>query len=70
MIPAVNLPTPGGLSYRDVPKHMRGVARTQIVGVVLARDPHGLAATTAARLVLSPLGLIGEQSTRAIGRGK
>jgi agmatinase len=68
VMPAVNMPTPGGLSYRDVLKLMRGVAQAQrivgaaIVEFVPARDPHGFAATTSARIVLSLLGLIAEPS--------
>jgi agmatinase len=67
-MPAVNMPTPGGLSYRDVLALLRGVAaRRRIVGAAVVefaptRDPHGLAAITASRLALTVLGLIGAQS--------
>jgi agmatinase len=66
-MPAVNMPTPGGLSYRDALRLLRGVARCRrivgaaIVEFVPARDPDGLAAVTAARLALTVLGLIAER---------
>ncbi len=71
VMPAVNMPTSGGLSYRDVLRLVRAVARRRrivgaaIVEFVPARDPHGFAAVTAARLVLSVLGLIAEQRSIA-----
>jgi agmatinase len=67
VMPAVNMPTPGGLSYREALRLLRGVARRRrivgaaIVEFVPARDPEGLAAATAARLALTVLGLIAEQ---------
>lgn len=65
VLPAVNMPTPGGLSYGDVQDLLRGAAqRGRIVGgtvveLVPGRDePHGLSALVASRLVLTLLGLI------------
>jgi agmatinase len=71
-MPAVEMPTPGGLSYRDALRLVRGIAqRRRIAGVAIvefvpARDPHGLAAITAARLALSLMGLIAGQPPRDI----
>ncbi len=65
VIPAVNMPTPGGLLYQDVLDLLHGVARKgRIVGATLVEfvpardDAHGLAAVTASRVALSTMGLI------------
>jgi agmatinase len=65
VLPAVNMPTPGGLLYQDVLDLLHGVARkARIVGATLVEfvpdrdDPHGLAAVTASRVALSCAGLI------------
>jgi agmatinase len=65
VVPAVNMPTPGGLLYQDVLDLLRGVAsRSRIVGATLVEfvpdrdDRHGLAAITAARIALSTIGVI------------
>jgi agmatinase len=65
VVPAVNMPTPGGLRYQDVLDLLHGVARRgRIVGATLVEfvpdrdDAHGLAAMTAARIALSTIGLI------------
>jgi agmatinase len=69
VIPAVNMPTPGGLAYLDVLELLQGVARkSRIVGATLVEfvptrdDAHGVAAMTAARIALSIIGLIARQS--------
>jgi agmatinase len=68
VVPAVNMPTPGGLSYLDVLELLQGVARkARIVGATLVEfvpsrdDANSLAAVTASRLVLSTIGLIASQ---------
>lgn len=64
VMPAVNMPTPGGPDYGDVLELLQGVARrgriagVNLVELVPARDPTGLGALTAARLVCSAIGLI------------
>jgi len=65
VMPAVNMPTTGGLSYQDVLDLLHRVAsKGRIVGATLVEfvperdDLHGLAATTAARVALSTIGLI------------
>ena len=65
VVPAVNMPTPGGLLYQDVLDLLHGVARRgRIVGATLVEfvpardDAHGLAAVTTARIALSTIGLI------------
>ena len=64
VMPAVNMPTPGGPDYGDVLELLQGVARrgriagVNLVELVPARDPMGLGALTAARLVCSAIGLI------------
>lgn len=70
-MPAVNMPTPGGLTYREILRLVRGVAaRRRIVGVAIvefvpAKDRDGLAAVTAARLALSVAGIIAGQKQPA-----
>jgi agmatinase len=66
VVPAVNMPTPGGLSYQDILELLQGVARkSRIVGATLVEfvpsrdDANGLAAVTASRIALSTIGLIG-----------
>jgi agmatinase len=65
VVPAVNMPTPGGLCYQDVLELLQGVARkSRIVGATLVEfvpsrdDTNGLAAVTASRIALSTIGLI------------
>lgn len=65
IFPAVNMPTPGGLTYEDVMAILHGVAaRARIAGFILAEfvperdDLHKLSALTAARIVSVVLGLI------------
>jgi agmatinase len=69
VIPAVNMPTPGGLSYQDILELLHGVAnRAPIVGATLVElvaardDVHGVSAMTASRIALSIIGLIAKQS--------
>jgi agmatinase len=64
VVPAVNMPTPGGLSYQDVLELLQGVARkSRIVGATLVEfvpsrdDAKGLAAVTASRIALITIGL-------------
>ena len=65
VLPAVNMPTPGGLDYLDMMDLLTGVAaRARIRGLAMVElvperdDPHGLSSLTAARLVAVTLGLI------------
>jgi agmatinase len=65
ILPAVNMPTPGGLSYQDMMELLAGVAgRAEIAGLAMVElvperdDAHQLSALTAARLVAVILGLI------------
>lgn len=65
VLPAVNMPTPGGLNYQHVMDLLRGVAaRGRIAGFCLVEfvperdDAHRLCALTAARIVAVALGLI------------
>jgi agmatinase len=65
VLPAVNMPTPGGLSYLDMMELLTGVAgRARIRGLAMVElvperdDPYGLSSLTAARLVAVTLGLI------------
>jgi len=59
VLPAVNAPTPGGLSYREATTLIREAARTRravgfsLVEFVPGRDMFGAAAITAARLALA-----------------
>lgn len=70
VLPAVNMPTPGGLTYEDVMAILHGVAsRARIAGFVLTEyvpqrdDAHRLSALTAARIVAVAMGLIGGPAT-------
>lgn len=64
VMPAVGMPTPGGLSYGDVQDLLEGVAaRARLVGAALVelvpeRDPDGRAGEVAARLALTLAGLM------------
>jgi agmatinase len=65
IMPAVTMRGPGGLLYDETLDLFRAVAaRAPIVGVAMVEfvperdDPHGLAAFTAARLLLSTIGLL------------
>ncbi len=67
IMPAVIGPAPGGLSYWQVVTLLQGVAAKariacfDIVEFMPERDPQGLAALTAARLVCNAIGLIARQ---------
>lgn len=64
VLPAVNMPTPGGLDVVELTELLAGVAaRAPIIGcnlveLVPAKDPSGLSATVAARIALTALGLM------------
>jgi agmatinase len=64
IMPAVLAPAPGGLMYWHVRELLHGLAaKTQLVGFDLvefmpARDPHGLAAITAARIICNGIGAV------------
>jgi agmatinase len=64
LMPAVGMPTPGGIDYLDLLELLLGVAKKgRIAGFFLVefvphKDPHGLAALIAARIVLIGIGLI------------
>jgi agmatinase len=64
IMPAVIGPAPGGLGYWDVIGLLNGVAAEariagfDIVELMPARDPHGLAALVAARLLCNAIGLV------------
>jgi agmatinase len=65
VLPAVNMPTPGGLTYQDMMALLNGVAsKARIAGLALVElvperdDPNKLSAMTAARLVAVTLGLM------------
>jgi agmatinase len=65
VLPAVNMPTPGGLSYEDVMAILHAVAaKARIAGFMLTElvperdDVHRLSALTAARIVSVASGLI------------
>ena len=68
VMPAVIGPSPGGLSYWQMIELLHGVAaKARIAGAcfvefVPERDPQGLAALTAARLVCNTIGLIARQA--------
>lgn len=62
---AVNMPTPGGLSYADILELLTGIARrAKIAGLAMVElvperdDPNKLSALTAARVVNVAMGLI------------
>ncbi len=67
IMPAVIGPAPGGLSYWQVVTLLQGVAAKariacfDIVEFMPERDPQGLAALTAARLVCNAIGLVARQ---------
>ncbi|NNM72236.1 arginase family protein [Enterovirga aerilata] len=65
IMPAVNMPGPGGLLYGETLALLQAAARrAPIAGICMVEfvpardDPHGLAALTAARLLLSAIGLV------------
>jgi agmatinase len=65
VMPAVNMPGPGGLLYGETLALLQAVAgRAPVAGICIVEfvperdDPHGLAALTAARLLLSAIGLV------------
>jgi agmatinase len=65
VLPAVNMPTPGGLTYLDMMELLTGVAaKAQIAGLAIVElvperdDGHGLSALTAARLAAVTMGLM------------
>lgn len=65
VLPAVNMPTPGGLTFGDMMELLTGVAaKARIAGLALVElvperdDPHGLSAMTAARLAAVTMGLM------------
>ncbi|WCT73548.1 arginase family protein [Sphingomonas naphthae] len=64
VLPAVNMPTPGGLSYEDMIRLVRGVAaKATIAGLALVEyvperdDTHRLSGLVAARLATAIMGL-------------
>ena len=63
LMQAVGMPTPGGIDYLDLLDLLHGVAKKgRIAGFFLVefvpeKDPHGLAALIAARIVLTGIGL-------------
>ena len=68
VLPAVNMPTPGGLTYEDIMAILHGIAaRARIAGFILTElvperdDPYTLSTLTAARIVSVALGLIATQ---------
>ena len=68
VLPAVAMPTPGGLTYEDVIGLLRGVAaRATIAGLALVEyvpardDPNRMSGLTAARIAAVTLGLIAAQ---------
>jgi agmatinase len=63
LMPAVGMSTPGGIDYLDLLELLLGVAKKgRIAGLLVEfvpnKDPHGLAARIAARIVLTGIGLI------------
>ena len=76
VLPAVAMPTPGGLTYEDVIELLRAVAaRAAIAGLALVEyvperdDRFRLSALTAARIVSVALGLIKPGATLSSARG-
>ena len=69
IMPAVMAPAPGGLAYWHVVELIRGVARKgriagfDLVELAPARDPQGLAARTAARIVCNAIAAIAAPSS-------
>ena len=67
VIPSVLAPAPGGLTHAQVLALMHGIAARagiacfDLVELMPARDPHGLGALAAGRLVCNALGLIARQ---------
>lgn len=66
VLPAVNMPTPGGLTYGDMMDLLIGVAaKARIAGMALVElvperdDPYKLSTLTAARLAAVTMGLMG-----------
>jgi agmatinase len=64
VLPAVNMPTPGGLTYEDMIRLLRGVAaKARIAGLALVEyvpsrdDPHQLSGLVASRIAAVTLGL-------------
>jgi agmatinase len=73
VLAAVNMPTPGGLTYEDMMAILDGVAtRGRLAGVILAElvperdDPYKLSTLTAARMVAVALGHIAHRYTGKI----
>ncbi|MDO6413853.1 arginase family protein [Sphingomonas sp. BIUV-7] len=65
VLPAVNMPTPGGLTYEDMVRILRGVAaKAEIAGLALVEyvpsrdDRHQLSGLVAARLAAVTMGLV------------
>jgi agmatinase len=70
VMPAVNMPTPGGLGYLDMMELLTGVAaKARIAGLALVElvperdDSNGSSALTAARLVAVTMGLMRRRET-------
>jgi len=65
VLPAVNMPTPGGLTYEDMIRILRGVAaKADIVGLAMVEyvptrdDPKLLSGLVAARVAAVAMGLV------------
>lgn len=70
VLPAVNMPTPGGLTYEDMIRLLRGVAaKATLAGLALVEyvpardDRHQLSGLTAARIASVAMGLMVEQGS-------
>jgi agmatinase len=68
VLPAVNMPTPGGLTYEDMVRLLRGIAaKARIAGLALVEyvpdrdDRHQLSGLVAARLASVAIGLALDQ---------
>jgi agmatinase len=68
VLPAVNMPTPGGLTYEDMMAILHNVAaKARIAGFILTElvperdDAHKLSSLTAARIAAVAMGLIAKQ---------